>query len=315
MANKKISNLTGATSVTDASVFPVVDSGATKKVTGLQIKTHARSGLSTVATSGSYTDLTNKPTLFDGNYISLTNKPTLFDGDYNSLLNQPVIPTKLSDLNQDELNLTGTAIIGANADVGFNLNVAGTTYSGIINAGNIIANDIELHGVQGIKFSDNTVQTTAYTGQGGGTSYDQSLNTTDSPAFSGLSVGGELNLYTVKQVRGSYVNCQPNVDTVIYTATGQWQHTIKLLVQVEGIEGGQGPWETQSCEIIVSRSFVNNKVAGSVYGLVYTSNAALATFTARWNNTTSRVEVVCRPESTISNVVAHAFATEISTAD
>lgn len=266
MANKKISNLTGATSVTDASVFPVVDSGATKKVTGLQIKTHARSGLSTVATSGSYTDLTNKPTLFDGNYNSLTNKPTIpsitglaTETYVNTAVGAISIPTVPTDINQltDSSNLLGQA----------------------------------------------------------GTVYNQSLNTTDSPAFSGLSVGGELNLYTVKQVRGSYVNCQPNVDTVIYTATAQWQHTIKLLVQVEGIEGGQGPWETQSCEIIVSKSFLNNKVAGSVYGLVYTSNAALATFTARWNNTTSRVEVVCRPESTISNVVAHAFATEISTAD
>jgi len=48
--------------------------------------------LATVATSGSYTDLTNQPTLFDGDYNSLTNQPTLFDGDYNSLTN---IPTSL----------------------------------------------------------------------------------------------------------------------------------------------------------------------------------------------------------------------------
>ena len=32
---------------------------------------------STVATSGSYADLTNKPTLFSGNYADLTNKPTI----------------------------------------------------------------------------------------------------------------------------------------------------------------------------------------------------------------------------------------------
>lgn len=34
-------------------------------------------GLATVATSGSYNDLTNKPTLFSGNYNDLTNKPTI----------------------------------------------------------------------------------------------------------------------------------------------------------------------------------------------------------------------------------------------
>jgi hypothetical protein len=35
-------------------------------------------GLATVATSGSYADLTNKPTLFSGSYVDLTNKPEIF---------------------------------------------------------------------------------------------------------------------------------------------------------------------------------------------------------------------------------------------
>lgn len=49
--------------------------------------------LATVATSGSYNDLTNKPTLFSGNYNDLTNKPTLFSGNYNDLTNKPTIPS------------------------------------------------------------------------------------------------------------------------------------------------------------------------------------------------------------------------------
>ncbi len=61
--------------------------------------------LATVATSGSYTDLkdkptfngdynslTNKPELFSGSYNDLTNKPELFSGDYNDLTNKPTIP-------------------------------------------------------------------------------------------------------------------------------------------------------------------------------------------------------------------------------
>ena len=48
-------------------------------------------GLSTVAVSGDYTDLTNLPILFDGDYANLTNKPTLFDGDYASLTNLPTL--------------------------------------------------------------------------------------------------------------------------------------------------------------------------------------------------------------------------------
>lgn len=64
------------------------------------------SGLATVATtgdyndllnrpilfSGNYNDLTNKPTLFSGSYGDLTDKPTLFSGDYNDLTNKPTIP-------------------------------------------------------------------------------------------------------------------------------------------------------------------------------------------------------------------------------
>ncbi|HPN22121.1 MAG TPA: hypothetical protein PK758_09490, partial [Tenuifilaceae bacterium] len=45
--------------------------------------------LATVATSGSYNDLLNKPTLFSGSYSDLTNKPVLFDGTWNSLSGKP----------------------------------------------------------------------------------------------------------------------------------------------------------------------------------------------------------------------------------
>jgi len=81
--------------------------------------------------SGSYTDLTDKPTLFSGNYNDLTNKPTIpdelsdlqddsthrlvtdseketwgnksdFSGSYNDLTDTPTIPTKLSELTNDD---------------------------------------------------------------------------------------------------------------------------------------------------------------------------------------------------------------------
>ena len=58
--------------------------------------------LATVATSGSYTDLTSKPTLFSGAYADLTGKPTLFSGSYADLTNKPTIPAEQiqSDWNQ-----------------------------------------------------------------------------------------------------------------------------------------------------------------------------------------------------------------------
>lgn len=65
--------------------------------------------LASVATSGDYDDLTNKPTLFSGSYNDLTNKPTLFSGDYNDLSNKPTIPTvptNVSDFTNDAGYLT-----------------------------------------------------------------------------------------------------------------------------------------------------------------------------------------------------------------
>lgn len=50
--------------------------------------------------SGSYTDLTNKPTLFSGSYNDLTNKPTLITS-YTQLTDKPTIPTDISQLSDN----------------------------------------------------------------------------------------------------------------------------------------------------------------------------------------------------------------------
>jgi hypothetical protein len=55
----------------------VISSGNDLKFTSAGDITFNGSKLSTVAISGSYTDLTNKPTLFDGAYSSLSGKPSL----------------------------------------------------------------------------------------------------------------------------------------------------------------------------------------------------------------------------------------------
>ena len=45
--------------------------------------------LHAIASSGSYNDLLNKPSLFSGSYNDLSNKPSLFSGSYNDLSNKP----------------------------------------------------------------------------------------------------------------------------------------------------------------------------------------------------------------------------------
>ena len=109
------------------------------------------------------------------------------------------------------------------------------------------------------------------------------------------------------------VACPGNASTVVYTALGQYQHAIKLFIQVEGSAPGD-PFDTQACEMIIAKSFRANDIAATVYGIVHTSVAPLATFTALWNGLTNRVEVVCTtPNANTVNV--RTFATEITTSD
>ena len=132
---------------------------------------------------------------------------------------------------------------------------------------------------------------------------------------SGISTQ-QVNMGATKQVSSdTAVSCPINVDTVIYTSTGLTQHTFKVLLLVEGFEGEETSFDTQSCEMMVAKSFRNDAVAGTVYGLVYTSTNPLATFSTRWNAISSRVEVLCRPTSTTNSVNVRSFVTELTTTD
>jgi hypothetical protein len=86
------------------------------------------------------------------------------------------------------------------------------------------------------------------------------------------------------------------------------------LIQVEGTVGAAVDMDTQACEMIIAKSHRADALAASVYGVVHTSVAPLATFTADWNVVTSRVEVLCTaPSANIVNVKI--FETEITTSD
>ena len=54
--------------------------------------------------SGDYNDLKNKPEIFDGNYNDLYNKPKLFSGDYNDLINKPTFARVATSANYQHLN-------------------------------------------------------------------------------------------------------------------------------------------------------------------------------------------------------------------
>lgn len=109
--------------------------------------------------------------------------------------------------------------------------------------------------------------------------------------------------------------CPAGADTVIYTATGQWQHAVKLFVMVEGTPTGGTSWETQACDIIAVKGYVNDIVHVTAYGVTYSGATALATFDGQWNATTNRIEITCRPTSLTNNVVASVHAIEMTSND
>ena len=78
--------------------------------------------LAAVATSGSYTDLTDKPNLFSGDYNDLTNKPTI-----------PTVPTNVSAFTNDAGYTTNTGTI-----TGITMNGTSKGTSGVVDLGTVI---------------------------------------------------------------------------------------------------------------------------------------------------------------------------------
>lgn len=76
--NSKLNDILGVNADAVSSLIAVLSDNNTQ--TGILNMIAGKadsSSLATVATSGSYNDLTNKPTLFSGSYDDLTNKPTI----------------------------------------------------------------------------------------------------------------------------------------------------------------------------------------------------------------------------------------------
>jgi hypothetical protein len=83
-----------------------VDESAVAAITTTLAGKANTSSLATVATTGSYTNLINKPTLFSGSYTDLTNKPTISAG--NTLVN---------GLNQVVLGTDGNLTLPGNTSI------------------------------------------------------------------------------------------------------------------------------------------------------------------------------------------------------
>jgi|APGre2960657373_1045057.scaffolds.fasta_scaffold03323_2 hypothetical protein len=104
-------NLSKLAEGTSSSGILGVAYGGTGGSTAADAKTAL--GLHAVATSGSYVDLLNKPTLFSGSYTDLTSKPTLFSGSYTDLTDKPTIPSITGLASETYVNTQITNLVAS----------------------------------------------------------------------------------------------------------------------------------------------------------------------------------------------------------
>lgn len=123
-------------------------------------------------------------------------------------------------------------------------------------------------------------------------SFDQSLNTTDSVTFNQVTPT-ELRQNSSRTVSTISVTVPGATPTVVYSAPSFYT-SIKLVIAVEGQLDGDvtNVRHTQTCEATIAATY--NTTAEpiiSVYGIVYTSSAPLATFTVARNILAGTIEV------------------------
>jgi hypothetical protein len=157
--------------------------------------------------SGSYTDLTDKPTLFSGSYVDLTNKPTLFSGSYVDLTNKPTIPSDVSDL-------TGTTL--ASGVTASSLTSVGTLSSLAVSGVSLLGGYSQVAGYYselGVKYS------------GGFTQYGLTLQPTtdDTTAINFLNAAG-TNIGSITQTASTvkFVGDGSQLSKVATQTTGSW---------------------------------------------------------------------------------------------
>lgn len=151
----------------------------------------------------------------------------------------------------------------------------------------------------------------------------------DSATITGLTTeeisSTNINTETITYSYGVYT--RTILDTVpADTPTVVWDSFVtditsaKLVIQIEGSvnpdSNESSTWHTQVCEAhIVKRANFTTAPSISVYGITYTSAAALATFTAQYNVSTNKMEVVATAANAGYPLRVKIFATEFATSD
>ena len=154
----------------------------------------------------------------------------------------------------------------------------------------------------------------------GGASYDQSLNTNNDVTFS--SVTSTTNIKAAEYRLGNYirsyssapVNIAGAASDVVYSFDN-WFTSAKIIIQVEGNVDGDSTFvdHTQTCEAVIAATY--NTTADpvmTVYGIVHTSVAPLATFTIRRGTGifAGKIELLAQNSQTTSNITVKVQAVQ-----
>lgn len=163
-------------------------------------------GLATVATTGSYTDLVNKPSLFSGSYVDLSNKPSFstvaFSGAYADLTGKPVIPTANSQLTNDAGFITqagARTAISVAGDLSYNSTTGVISYTTTAPS----STDLLTEGTSNLYFTYQRVRDTVLSG------LDTTISTVATAGDSVLSAIGKLQ----KQISNLVTSLGNKVDT------------------------------------------------------------------------------------------------------
>ena len=152
---------------------------------------------------------------------------------------------------------------------------------------------------------------------GGGTAYDQSLNITDNVTFN--SVVSDAYVNTPEYRLGNSIKTTTTAATtvlgaavgVVYTFDNLYT-SAKLVIQVEGrIDSDPLTDHTQTCEATVAATYnTNAEPIMSVYGIVYTTVAPLATFTVRRGTgaAAGKIEILATNSQTANDLIVKVYA-------
>ena len=187
-------------------------SSASQTLTGVSIDGNAATVTNGVYTSGTYA---NPSWITSLAYSKLTGTPTIFSGSYTDLTNKPTIPTNVSELTNDSGFITSTSSL-TNGSYSVTLNSDGTVTlpSNTLDSG---SNTLTL---QSTNFS--SLRWLSAIGGGPGVAYDSTVKTNSS----GVTISASSGLINLRNISswvfdstGNMTFPDTTVQTTAYTAT------------------------------------------------------------------------------------------------